>query len=52
VWSNSQRSRFFTWDSIHGEIEVFDRRGSHLGALDAVTGKLVKYAAKGRTLHG
>jgi hypothetical protein len=52
VWTNRQRSRFFTWDGLHGEIEVFDRQGRHLGALHAVTGQLTKPAKKGRTLYG
>ena len=52
VWTNFRRDRFFTWDALHGEIEVFDKRGHHLGALDPLTGKLIKQAVKGRSLHG
>lgn len=50
VWSNKDRTRYFTWDCLHGEIESFNRRGKHLGALNAVTGDLVKPAVQGRTL--
>ncbi len=45
------KDRYFSWDELHGEIEVFDRRGFHLGALDAVSGALIKDAKRGRRLH-
>jgi hypothetical protein len=51
VWASPDGSRLFTWDSLHGEIEIFTRRGNHLGALDAVTGRLIKEAKKGRSLN-
>lgn len=45
------KDRYFSWDELHGEIEVFDRRGFHLGALDAQRGTKIKDAKKGRRLH-
>lgn len=42
---------FYSWDELHGEIEVFDLRGYHLGALDAVTGEQIKPPRKERRLH-
>lgn len=27
---------FYSWDELHGEVEVFTRQGWHLGALNAV----------------
>ena len=51
VWTNKERSRYFTWDSLHGEIEAFDKQGRHLGALDALTGVLIKDAVRGRKLN-
>lgn len=51
VWANKERSRYFTWDALHGEIEIFDRHGYHLGTLDAVSGKPVKNAVRGRKLN-
>ena len=51
VWISSDANRLFTWDSLHGEIEVFDRQGYHLGNLDAVHGKLLKKAVKGRRIE-
>lgn len=45
------KDRYYSWDELHGEIEVFDKLGNHLGALDAITGKKIKKARKGRKLH-
>ena len=40
----------YSWDEFHGEIEVFNKWGWHLGALDAVTGELIKEADNTRRL--
>jgi hypothetical protein len=50
VWRSKDRQRYYTWDGLHGEVEVFNRRGYHLGALDPHTGELIKPAVKGRKL--
>jgi hypothetical protein len=50
VWQSSDGKRLYTWDSLHGEIEVFNRRGKHLGVVHAITGALVKDAVPGREL--
>lgn len=42
--------RLLTWDSLHGEIEVFNARGAHLGVLDYL-GRPIKPAKKGRRIH-
>lgn len=39
--------RILTWDGLHGEIEVFDKRGRHRGVIDPVTGENRKLALKG-----
>ena len=51
IWISPERNRLYTWDSLHGEIEVFDKNGYHLGSMDALTGKLIKPAVKGRRIH-
>ncbi|MBV8745537.1 MAG: hypothetical protein JO134_10905 [Xanthobacteraceae bacterium] len=33
-WRSHDGKRLYTWDSLHGEVEVFNARGRHLGALD------------------
>lgn len=49
-WRSKDGKRVFTWDSLHGEIEVFNKRGRHLGALDALNGNKTKSAVPGRTI--
>jgi hypothetical protein len=49
-WRNPDGSRLYEWDDLHGEIEVYDRRGYHLGALNAVTGVQEKDPKKGRRI--
>jgi hypothetical protein len=49
-WQSPDRKRLYEWDHTHGEIEVYNRWGYHLGALDAVTGELIKGPRKGRRI--
>lgn len=49
-WRSPDGKRLLTWDGLHGEIEVYNLRGEHLGVLDAVTGMLIKLARKGRSI--
>jgi hypothetical protein len=49
-WRSVDGKRIYTWDALHGEIEVFNARGRHLGALDAVTGVPVKGPVRGRRI--
>jgi hypothetical protein len=49
-WRSSDGQRLYTWDSLHGEIEVFNKRGRHLGAVDPITGSLRKIAVPGRKI--
>ena len=49
-WLSRNGKRLYTWDSLHGEIEVYDARGWHLGAADALTGLLLKPSRKGRRI--
>lgn len=43
--------RFYTWDHTHDEIEVWDRRGDHLGSIDPATGETIKSARSDRTIR-
>ena len=43
-----KNTRYYSWDNLHNEIEVFDRLGKHLGVMDPTTGKMIKGAVKGR----
>ncbi len=49
-WRSPEADRYYEWDDLHGEIEVYDRRGNHLGAADAATGEVVKGPRAGRTI--
>lgn len=42
-------NKYYTWDRLHGEIEVFNKRGLHLMVLDA-NGNYIKDAVKGRRI--
>jgi RHS repeat-associated protein len=50
------KKNIYEWDSQHGEVEMYDKRGKHLGSFDAETGKPItdkdgniKGAVSGRT---
>jgi Cytotoxic len=49
-WRSHGGKRLYTWDALHGETEVFDKNGWHLGALDPIKGTWVKTAVKGRRI--
>jgi hypothetical protein len=48
LWRRPDGERYYTWDALHKEVEVWNKRGRHLGALDPITGVLIKEARKGR----
>jgi hypothetical protein len=37
-------------DGLHGEVEVYDSRGRHLGVAEPIKGQLIKPARRGRTI--
>jgi hypothetical protein len=49
-WRSPNGKRLYTWDGLHGEIEIFNVRGKHLGVIDALTGKPIKDAVRGRKI--
>lgn len=49
-WRSIDFKRLYTWDSLHGEIEVFNSRGKHLGVLNPL-GIMIKKPVKGRTIY-
>ena len=50
-WSSDRGKRLYTWDGFHGEVEVFNGRGKHLGVKDAQSGEWIKDAKAGRTIN-
>jgi len=45
-----KNQQFYQWDYTHGDIEVYDRNGNHLGSMDPKTGKMYKDPVPGRKL--
>jgi hypothetical protein len=50
-WRDKHAAVLYTWDDLHGEIEIFNLRGRHLGVGDPMTGVLIKPARKGRRIR-
>ena len=50
-WRSRDRRFYYSWDFLHGEIEVFDRRGRHVGVIHALTGVQTKDAVRGRRIN-
>ena len=48
---SGRNRRYYDWDYLHNEIEVYDRFGKHLGAVDSTTGKFIKAAEAGRSIR-
>lgn len=44
-------NKLYQWDELHGEIEVYNIRGRHIGVLDAKSGKYIKDAVRGRKIN-
>ena len=44
------KRRYYRWDYTHGDIEVFDRKGRHLGSMDPATGIMTKPPVPGRRI--
>ena len=49
IWISDDRRFRYTWDSLHGEVEVYSRRGRHLGVLNCSC-KSIGGAVKGRRI--
>lgn len=51
TWVSYEARQLYQWDSQHGEIEVYNSRGKHLGSKDALSGLTIKDAVKGRSIN-
>jgi uncharacterized protein RhaS with RHS repeats len=48
--TNGKRGKekeYYDWDHLHGDIEVFDRNGNHLGSMHPFTGQMYKPSKPG-----
>lgn len=52
VWRNRSGDRLYIWDSLQGEVAAFNGDGFHLGAVDPLTGLVIKHAVRGRRIEG
>lgn len=50
VWRNTAGDQIYSWDSLHGEVEVFNKRGKHLGVMN-YEGVFIKPPIRGRQLN-
>ena len=50
LWRCRVERRLYTWDAVHGHVEVFNLRGRHLAVLDAFTGAIIGEAVPGRRI--
>jgi hypothetical protein len=50
VFKDESEDIFYTWDALHGELEVFNKKGHHLGVAYPLTGQIIKPAVKGRRI--
>ena len=42
--------RYYERDRTHGDVEVYDSQGNHLGSMDTKTGEMTKPAVPGRNI--
>ncbi len=50
VFRDESENVYYTWDSLHGELEVFNKNGRHLGAACPQTGVIIKPPVRGRRI--
>lgn len=48
-WTDRATGYIYTYDRLHGHVEVFNKRGRHVGVVDVQTGERIGEAEKGRT---
>ena len=49
-WISKCRKRIYEWDSQHGELEAYNKRGKHVGVVDNQTGEQIKDPVPGRRI--
>jgi hypothetical protein len=48
---SGKNRRFYEWDYTHGDVEVYDARGNHMGSADPETGGMTKPPVPGRKIN-
>lgn len=49
-WVSDDGLFFYEWDSLHGEIEVFSKKGHHVGVFKPDGSPSVKNMKRGRSI--
>ena len=49
-WRNYNGTLLLEWDGLHGEVEVYNGRGRHIGVKHPISGDWIKPAVKGRRI--
>ncbi len=49
-WTDAKGKRIYEWDSRHGELEMYQSDGAHLGAFDPYTGEQREGPRKERSI--
>jgi hypothetical protein len=49
-WSGP-KGQIYEEDTQHGELEKYNKRGKHKGAVDPKTGEIIKGPVRGRTIE-
>jgi len=49
-WRSEDGKELMTWDGLHGEVEVCNRRGRHIRTEDPIIGVWSKNAVRGRRI--
>jgi hypothetical protein len=50
-WQSEDGSRYYKWDFLHGEIEVYDRLDRHIAVLNADGSLSEKKPVAGRKMN-
>jgi hypothetical protein len=45
------KRRLYTWDHTHGDVEVYNGQGRHIGTADPETGQIIEGPVRGRTIQ-
>ena len=48
---DTRKKRFYEWDAENGRVEVYSKRGMHLGEYDPIDGSIRKAANPNRNIE-
>lgn len=51
TYKNINEDYYYQWDSLHGEWQVYNKKGRHIGVLNEIGNKKIKNAKKSRKIN-